>query len=901
MAKTSFADVFAKQAGTASKNRQVSAAAFQLAAQKAQLAAQGGTPETGSHPSILNRVLDLIQRPSYAVQNAIKQGYDVEHGVQNGVAGGPQRGGFSGAVLSAMLHGAASGLAGTQKTHFSDTLGDIQQAAPNPVTQNRLFRGAAGLAGDVAGDPLTWTGIGVEKALPDIAATTEGINAVNSAKAAKGITPDILEALGNSTADAAKAAQPGKVSLEVAGHPVASSEKLYDVASKIMQPLKESGPGQQLSKLFQNKAYFPDEMNPIRRAREQAGVSHYMDIEHDVMNVLGKQLTPEEGKLVSHTLESGTDMTGTLAKSGMDLGDAQKYAVNLQKELDEQAKVAGVNLRGQSLPNYVPKYLPQPEVDNDATKAFRNVEWQLHNDGVPSGKAFPTFAEYKDAGLHPHENIVDILRLNAAEATRKIADAEFKNGALDRYATEIAGKGAKAGGEAAGNIGERIDPDLLKGTKYAGKKMYGPEEIGTAFKRANELYKSPEETKKFLHSYDQILRLWKTGVTTVNPSHHLGNMIGDAFVNMLGGVDDPADYLRGLKVMRADGDMNVAGELGHVSNEEVLSRYHSTGAASGFNNTELVGSTTPGGVAEKVTRPINETMGKLRGLTAKREDFMRMANFTHSIRQWAVDNGGVNSYQDLDKAAEYAAGRVRKFNFDFGDITPFESNVRRVVPFYTYTRKSIPLMLESLALHPGLIGRVPKGINAIQQMLGTDSGHLPISEVVPSYIKDVAGIRVAGEGQNGLLQKLLGTNNAMYVDPRLPISQAAETFTGSPNDVIRKVLGQTVARPAVELGTKTSTLTGAPISGSIPQYIGQQFPISRIASSIIAPKKPNRVLGKGETTGSPIIKALEIFNPVSLREVTTQSQLSELRRQQDPVQAQLRAIRTKRISKALGQ
>lgn len=903
MAKPTYSDILKKTSGTLSKNPQVSALAYQLAAQKSQLAQQGGSPEQGSHPSILNRIFDVIQRPSYAVQNAIKKSYDVEHGLN----GNTPHGGFSGSVLKAIGSGAVAGFEGKGKTHFSDVLGSVQQAAPNPLTGNRVFRGVAGLAGDVAADPLSWTGLGIEKALPEVAATTEGLRAVNTAKGAKGITPDILESLGGAASEAAKAAKPGRVSLEVAGRPVASSEKVYSAAAKAFRPIKESEGGQLLSKLFQNKAYFPDEMNSIRRARTQAGISSFMEHEKSITNTLGKFLTPEEGKLVAHSLESGTDLTGVLSKggltskAGLDLGDAQKYAVDLQKQLDTEAKVAGVKLRGQSLPTYVPKYVPQPETTSDALKAFRGVEWNLHNSGAV-GKSFPTFTEYKNAGLHPHENIVDILKLNAAEVTRKIADAEFKNGALARYGTEIAGKGSVNAGEAATRIGKRLDSDLLKGTAYAGKKMYGPEELQTAFKRVNELYRSPEETRKFMNKYDQILRIWKTGVTTVNPSHHLGNMSGDAFVNMLGGVEDPRDYTRGLKAIRGQGEMAVEGALGKVSNEEVLARYHSNGAASGFSNTELIGSSTPGGnpVAERVSRAANTGMSKLRELTSKREDFMRMANFTHSIRQWAVDNGGVNNYSDLDKAAEYAAGRVRKYNFDFGDITPFESNLRRVVPFYTYTRKSIPLMLESLALHPGIIGRVPKSINAVQQLLGTDSGHLPINEVIPSYLKDIASIRIAGEGQHGLLQKLTGSNNAMYVDPRLPISQAAETFTGSPNDVIRKILGQTVARPAVEFGTKTSTLTGAPISGSALKYTEQQFPISRIASGIISPNKPKRVLGKGETTGSPVIKALEIFNPVSLRELTTQTQLSELRRQQDPVQAQLRAIRTKRLNKALG-
>jgi hypothetical protein len=49
------------------------------------------------------------------------------------------------------------------------------------------------------------------------------------------------------------------------------------------------------------------------------------------------------------------------------------------------------------------------------------------------------------------------------------------------------------------------------------------------------------------------------------------------------------------------------------------------------------------------------------------------------------------------KSAEEAALSVKKYLFDYGDLTRFERVfVKRAMPFYTWTRKNIPLQLESL-------------------------------------------------------------------------------------------------------------------------------------------------------------------------------------------------------------
>jgi len=58
----------------------------------------------------------------------------------------------------------------------------------------------------------------------------------------------------------------------------------------------------------------------------------------------------------------------------------------------------------------------------------------------------------------------------------------------------------------------------------------------------------------------------------------------------------------------------------------------------------------------------------------------------------------------IKKGADFdsAALTVKKFLFDYGDLTIFEKSVmKRIVPFYTWLRKNIPLMLEQVVKQPG--------------------------------------------------------------------------------------------------------------------------------------------------------------------------------------------------------
>jgi hypothetical protein len=92
---------------------------------------------------------------------------------------------------------------------------------------------------------------------------------------------------------------------------------------------------------------------------------------------------------------------------------------------------------------------------------------------------------------------------------------------------------------------------------------------------------------------------------------------------------------------------------------------------------------------------------------------------------------------------------VYKYHFNYDDISRFERNVvKRVLPFYTWTRKNVPLQLEMMATDPG------RTVNLYMNTKRNLESTTPIENIVPGYFGETnmarlpftyGGNRVYGE------------------------------------------------------------------------------------------------------------------------------------------------------------
>ena len=74
----------------------------------------------------------------------------------------------------------------------------------------------------------------------------------------------------------------------------------------------------------------------------------------------------------------------------------------------------------------------------------------------------------------------------------------------------------------------------------------------------------------------------------------------------------------------------------------------------------------------------------------------------------------------MGDSIDEAAMSVKKYLFDYTDLTTFERDVlrRHLVPFYTWTRKNVPLQFEHLMATPERFMRIAKASRATEDALG---------------------------------------------------------------------------------------------------------------------------------------------------------------------------------------
>jgi hypothetical protein len=146
-------------------------------------------------------------------------------------------------------------------------------------------------------------------------------------------------------------------------------------------------------------------------------------------------------------------------------------------------------------------------------------------------------------------------------------------------------------------------------------------------------------------------------------------------------------------------------------------------------------------MAKRYAGPTSPILNFNRQMGSVIENNARLTHFAHKIF-----NDGV--------PAEIAANSVRKYLFDYSDLTPFERDfMKMLIPFYTWSRKNIPLQLQALVTDPGKYAKFPKAIGAIEA-LSSEWEDLPN----PDYFQELHAVRlpVRIEGQ------------PTFINPNLP-------------------------------------------------------------------------------------------------------------------------------------
>lgn len=371
----------------------------------------------------------------------------------------------------------------------------------------------------------------------------------------------------------------------------------------------------------------------------------------------------------------------------------------------------------------------------------------------------------------------DVARTFAAEQeAASVAESLRLQAQAEQATADLISRYTKAAGDRLQDqfnsmeIPERLTmlTKVLDGHVPIGSTGQVPEEIAVGLSQINEIM-GARGKNNFLRTWDRITDLFKSWAIA-SIGFHSRNFMGGVFNNALAGVDldsyrrfhvlfgpvrDSMAKGEGIKeqilALRASPAAKRAsrteeGQRAVEAMEEMI-RY---GVLSGGQTTELqdIARIRNGRGLDAVNpfNPNNAATSALRKPTTTVENYLR-----GTLAMDRLMNGSNISA---------AVSDVYKYHFDYADLSAFERGfLRRVIPFYTWTRKNLPLQLEMMLTNPKIYNRTASLKREIERDAETE-------DYIPKFIEERFHIQ---------LPFSIG-GDSVFMVPDLPFTEIDTTF-----------------------------------------------------------------------------------------------------------------------------
>ncbi len=401
-----------------------------------------------------------------------------------------------------------------------------------------------------------------------------------------------------------------------------------------------------------------------------------------------------------------------------------------------------------------------------------------------------------------------------------------------------------------GDVKYSVNHPRLKGVYFNEEGARQAEQFVKLLKEINT------PSSKALQHVDHVISKLKAALTIYIPSHHWTNLIGDVMFNWFAGVNNPQRYSQALKVFNSQkgryGDITsfqkgiagpdalkeamargmvgteastTAGLAPHAMGNAVITTMRNGQKvtadmvyAAAFREGILPSARVLEEVASETTNILDKIHlpGKAKGVVQSkvhqisefRDHVPRLAQFIDGIAK----SGG-----SFANAVEHSAANVRKWHPDGLDLTKTERLVmKRVFPFYSWTRKAIPLAMESAMVAAPKVMAYPHLMEAIGTAQGiqgedpTTGGAFPSDQMFPDWIRERGIGPVAG-----------GPGSYLVVNPSTPALDIA-TMIGRPGGTLLDMLNP-LAKVPLELSQGATLGKQVPIENEA-DYLARQIP-----------------------------------------------------------------------------
>ena len=307
------------------------------------------------------------------------------------------------------------------------------------------------------------------------------------------------------------------------------------------------------------------------------------------------------------------------------------------------------------------------------------------------------------------------------------------------------------------------------------------------FDQANNLFKTTKLFRFAFHAVNFTGNLFNMMMAGINPLVALGDNASDAYKLMSGGPDllrritsagahlDPAklaqftpDEQRLYTLLAEFASENLPGQIATLQNyDEVIEQFKNIDPKK-----------------KNIFLKVLEYNGKL---NEKVDNYYRLITFLH-----AKKNPELLARYNMASAADL----VRRVHFDPSDLSGVEKDViRRIIPFYTFTKKNLAYQLRNVADNPALYNRFVKAVNGTWRGAGIDT-----EADLEEYKR-----------QNFWLPLVVNKEGEyIALKANLPFGDLID-FLQDPANKVLTSLSPFIRAPLIELPTNTQLFTGLPI------------------------------------------------------------------------------------------
>jgi hypothetical protein len=270
-----------------------------------------------------------------------------------------------------------------------------------------------------------------------------------------------------------------------------------------------------------------------------------------------------------------------------------------------------------------------------------------------------------------------------------------------------------------------FEQSFQSGMRPVGTGSQGPAALVDSIVLA-DAYNARGGVRGFFRYYDKTHNLWK-GYAVLSPGFWSRNFMGGLFMNFLHGVshDSYGRFLSALRYLRAEQAL-ARGEI-----TAAQSRKLQAGMGKRAADIEIVRQLDRGGLfgAGQAGVEFISHSGPRKGTVTVGGRVINLNSANPFSSQFLPLRGGLNmnvgvetmlrgsmGFDVMAKGGmiDEAADMIFKYHFDYDDLSWFERKViKRVVPFYTWTRKSLPLIMEQFVVQPIKFQRYRQAMDAI--------------------------------------------------------------------------------------------------------------------------------------------------------------------------------------------